>query len=73
MERNTEVFKFFVGRGKKGQAAFPPLVLLRGREGVLQNWNGKTTESARAKVARSGGLEWKFCKTSAVALECLDE
>lgn len=57
MERNTEVFKFFVGRERKGQAAFPPLVLLRGREGVLQNWNGKTTESGRAKVVRSGGLE----------------
>lgn len=38
-----KISKLFVGREKKGQAAFPPLVLLRGREGVLQNWNGKTT------------------------------
>ena len=29
-----EIFKFFVGRERKGQAAFSPLVLLRGSEGV---------------------------------------
>jgi len=52
-----EIFRFFVGRGRKVQAVFLPLVLLRGREGVVQNWNGKTTESGRAKVVRSGGLE----------------
>jgi hypothetical protein len=57
MEGNTEMFRRFVGRGRKGQAAFSPLVLLRGREGVGQNWNGKTTESGRPKVACSGGLE----------------
>lgn len=73
MGRITAVFKFFVGREKKGQAAFPPLVLLRGREGVLQNRNGKTTESGRTKVARSGGSEWNFCKTSAVAWEYMAE
>jgi hypothetical protein len=57
MERNTEMFKFFVDRERKGQAVFQPLGLLRGSEGVGQNWNGKTTESGRAKVVRSGGLE----------------
>ena len=29
MGRNTEGFKFFVGREKKGKAAFSPLLLLR--------------------------------------------
>ncbi|WP_141673211.1 hypothetical protein [Allomuricauda sp. CP2A] len=66
MERHGNIF-FFVGRGRKGQAAFPPLGLSGGREGVGQNWNGKTTESGRSKVARSGGLEWKVCATSAAA------
>ena len=65
-KRNMERSKPFMGREKKVQAAFLPLVLLCDPEGVLQNWNGKTTESGRAKVTRSGGSEWNFCKTSAV-------
>ena len=68
-----EISKFFVGRGRKGQAVFPPLVLLRGREGVVQNWNGKTTESGRAKVARSGGLKWKVCAIPAGAWESMSK
>ena len=31
-----EISNFFVGREKKGQAAFLPLVLLRGSEGVAK-------------------------------------
>ncbi|MFD0796279.1 hypothetical protein ACFQZJ_02315 [Maribacter chungangensis] len=73
MERNTEVSRFFVGREKKGQAAFPPLGLLRGREGVVQNRNGKTSRADQRSVSERGGLEWSFCTTSAAALECLDE
>ena len=64
MERNTEIFKFFVGRERKGQAVFLPLVLLRGSEGVVQNWNGKTSHADRRSVSAWGGLEWKGCTTS---------
>ena len=41
-----EISKFFVGREKKGQAVFLPLVLLRGREDVAQNWNGRLHKRA---------------------------
>ncbi len=51
-----EISKFFVGRGRKGQAVFLPLVLLRGREGVVQNWNGKTTQADQRSVSAWGGL-----------------
>ena len=68
-ERNIEKFNFFVGREKKGQVAFPPLVLLRGSEGVVQNWNGKTSRADRRSVSAWGGLEWKVCTTSAGAWE----
>ncbi len=64
MERNTEMLKSFVGRERKVQAVFSPFVLLRGTEGVVQNWNGKTCAGGPAKRVRSGGLEWKGCKTS---------
>jgi|AntAceMinimDraft_11_1070367.scaffolds.fasta_scaffold12722_3 hypothetical protein len=63
-----EISKFFVGREKKGQAVFLPLVLLRGREDVAQNWNGKTSQADRRSVSGWGGLEWKGCATSAGAL-----
>ena len=46
-----EISKFFVGRGKKGQAVFLPLVLLCGREGVVQDRNGKTDPSDRQSVS----------------------
>ena len=56
MERNTEIFTFFVGREKKGQAAFPPLVLLRGSEEVRKF--GTERPRVRTGVAvRSGSLE----------------
>ncbi len=51
METNRETFKFFVGRERKGQAAFPPLVLLRSREGVVQDRNGKTSAADRRSVS----------------------
>ena len=56
MEGNTEIFNFFVGRERKGQAVFSPLVLLRGTEGVVQNWNGKTSRADRRSVSAEGGL-----------------
>ncbi|MGB7393709.1 MAG: hypothetical protein WA913_04890 [Pricia sp.] len=62
-----EIFRFFVGRGRKVQAAFPPLVLLHGREGVVQNWNGKTSHADQRSVSAEGGLQWKGCMTSAEA------
>ena len=63
MEENTEMFKFFVGREKKGKAAFPPLLLSCGSEGVVQNWNGKTSQVDRRSVSGWGGLKWKVCAT----------
>ncbi|PIB22803.1 hypothetical protein BFP75_00750 [Maribacter sp. 4G9] len=59
--------QLFVGRVKKGQAAFSPLVLLRGPEVVGQNWNGKTYRADQRSVSVRGGLEWKGCETSAGA------
>ena len=50
-ERNIEKFNSFVGRERKGQAAFSPLVLLRGAEEVVQNWNGKTSRGDRRSVS----------------------
>lgn len=67
------MLKLFVGREKKGQAAFSPLVLLRGREGVLQNRNGKTSRPDRRSVSERGGSEWKVCKTSAGAWGHMNE
>ncbi len=61
------MFKFFVGRERKGQAVFSPLGLLRGSEGVGQNWNGKTSHSDRRSVSARGELERKGCSTSAGA------
>ena len=63
---------FFVGRERKGQAAFPPLVLLRGTEVFVQNWNGKTSRADQRSVSERGGLEWKGCATSAGVWECID-
>ena len=57
--------QLFVGREKKGQAAFSPLVLLRSPEGVVQNWNGKTSRSDRRSGSAWGVLEWKGSATSA--------
>ena len=51
-----EISKFFMVRGKKGQAAFSPLVLLRGSEDVVQNRNGKTSQADRRSVSVWGGL-----------------
>ncbi len=51
-----ELFKFFVGRERKGQTVFSPLGLLCGREVVGQNWNGKTSHSERRSVSEGGGL-----------------
>lgn len=64
-----EISSFFVVREKKGQAAFPPLVLLRGSEVVGQNWNGKTPHADLRSVSAWGGLKWKGCSTAAGALE----
>ncbi len=50
------MFKFFVVRERKVQAVFLPLVLLRGREDVVQNWNGKTSRADRRSVSAWGGL-----------------
>ena len=61
--------KFFVVREKKGQAAFSPLVLLSGTEGVLQNWNGKTSRADRRSASARGGSKRKGCETSAGAWE----
>ncbi len=51
-----KISKIFVGRERKGQAAFSLLVLLRGIEGVEQNWNGKTQRADRRSVSAWGGL-----------------
>ncbi|MFK5972121.1 MAG: hypothetical protein QM485_02465 [Flavobacteriaceae bacterium] len=42
---------FFVGRERKVQGAFSPLVLLRGTQGVGENWNGKTSQADRRSVS----------------------
>ncbi len=47
---------FFVGRVKKDRAAFLPLVLLHGSKGVVQNWNGKTSQAGLAKGVRLGRI-----------------
>ena len=44
----------FVARGRKDQAVFSPLVLSRGTEEVVQNWNGKSSQADRV---RSGRIE----------------
>jgi len=60
MERHTEMFKQFVGRGRKGQAAFLPLGLLRGSEGVRKSGAERPrTRSGEAARAREV-LEWKI-------------
>ena len=58
--RDLGNIQVFCGQGEKSSSGFSPLVLLRGREGVLQNRNGKTTESGRMKVAppRRIGVEF---------------
>ena len=68
-ERNIEKFNFLVGRERKGQAVFSPLGFLCGSEGVVQNWNGKTSLADQRSVSAGGGLEWKGCATSAGAWE----
>lgn len=51
-----EISKLFVGRERKGQAAFPPLVLLRGSEEVRKF--GTERPRVRTSVAvRSGSLD----------------
>ncbi len=52
-----KISKTFVGRERKGQATFSPLVLLRGSGGGRKTVAGKMTESGRAQVARSGGMK----------------
>ena len=64
---NIEIFKIFVAREKKDKTAFLPLVLLRGAEGAVQNWHGKTCASDRRSDSTWGRLEWKGYKTSAGA------
>lgn len=56
-----------MGRGRKGQAAFLPLVLSCGSEDVGENWNGKTLLAYRRSVYARGGLERKVFLTSAGA------
>jgi hypothetical protein len=68
-----EMFKLFVGREKKGQAVFSPLVLLRGIEGVVQNWKGKTSHADRRSVSAWEGSERKVCTTSGGAWENINE
>jgi len=51
-----EVSKIFVGRERKGQAVFSPFVLLRGREGVGQNWNGEISLADLRSVSAREGL-----------------
>ena len=53
------ISRFFVGRERKGQAAFSPLVLLGGSEGVGQDRNGKPSHADRRSVSARGGSEWK--------------
>ena len=57
-----EISKFFVGRGRKGQAVFSPLVLLRGSEAVGQNWNGKTSHSDRRSVSECEGWSGRVAR-----------
>ncbi|WP_031446044.1 hypothetical protein [Arenibacter algicola] len=54
--RYMDVSKFFMGRERKVQAVFSPLVLLRGSEGVVQTWNEKTSRADRPSVFAGGGL-----------------
>ncbi|WP_273568053.1 hypothetical protein [Maribacter halichondriae] len=56
MERNTEIFNFFMGGERKGQAAFPPLVLSRGFEGVRKSGRERPRVLTSA-VVRWGSLE----------------
>ncbi len=64
---NMEMFLYlWVGRGK-GQAVFSPLVLLRGSQGVGENWSGKTSRADQSNGSAQGGSEWKGCQTSAGA------
>lgn len=51
-----EISKLFVGRERKGQAAFPPLVLLRGREGGRAKLERKDFTRRPAKRVRSGRI-----------------
>jgi len=63
-----------VGREKKGQAAFSPLVFLRGPEVVGQTCLRQASLERKdfpcepaERVRIRGGLEWKGCATSAGA------
>ena len=50
-----KIFNFFVGRERKGQAAFSPLVLLSGSEDVVkQETEGRPEADGRRSPARSG-------------------
>ena len=60
MERNTEMFKQFVGRGRKGQAAFLPLGLLRGFEGVRKSGTERPRARSGEAVRAREVLEWKI-------------
>ncbi len=64
MERNTEIFNFFVGREKKGQGVFLPLCFLRGFEGVQKSETDKSRMRTGAAV-RSGSLGVEDFLTSA--------
>lgn len=69
MERNTEMFNFFVGRDKKGQAVFLPLVLSCGTEVVVQTGTERRPRAGGRRspdredwsgrfVRLPGGLGW---------------
>jgi hypothetical protein len=62
------MFIFFVGREKKGQAAFSPHGFLRG--GVRKTGTERLP-SGRSVSAR-GGLEWKVWTTSEKTAEQID-
>lgn len=57
-----KIFKFFVGRGRKVQAVFLPLVLLCGTEGVVQTCHRQASlerkdfPSGPAKLVRMGRI-----------------
>jgi len=53
-----KISKLFVGRGRKGQAAFSPLVLLRGSEGVRKSGTKRPRVRTSAAVrSESLGVE----------------
>ncbi len=51
-----EISKFFVGRGRKGQAVFSPFVLLCGTEGCRAKLERKNSPFGPAQRIREGRI-----------------